>query len=339
MENRHICLTGIGHEHGQNIITNQFFSDLSIGSDADWILDRTGIRSRSSVLSEETIREIRLGKTNHRELFQSRMVLPISEFAVTPWRIAAERATPFCDVSSVDAVICGTSVPDFDIPANACTIAAKLGFTSPSFDVNSACSSFVVGLHVARGLIRSGQANKIALFNVERYSTKMDYQDRTSSILFGDGAAASILEGRESASGLELIDTVVHSDPSGYDAVTIPEGGLFSQHGHTVQKFAIGKTCAVAEEILAKNAVTIADVDFFVGHQANLRMLTAATQRLGIPESRHLFNVDRCGNQGAAGAPCVISENWERFRSGQLLLIAVVGAGLTWGAALFRVWK
>jgi 3-oxoacyl-[acyl-carrier-protein] synthase-3 len=336
MNSRRIYISGVGHQHAAHVIKNSFFDTLDIGSSNDWVEERTGIRSRTSVLSESTIADLRFGRKCHADLFKNNEVTKIADLANNPWEMALSRTQDSVVSKGVDTVICGTSIPDYDIPANACGIAAKLQLEATAFDVNSACSSFVTGMHVARSLLLSKLARRIALFNVERYSTRMDYTDRRNCILFGDGAAAAILESGAEPHGLEIIDTVIHSAPSGFEHVQIPEGGLFYQNGQVVQKFAITKTCAIAEEILAANSLSIGDIDFFIGHQANLRMLATAIRRLGLPEEKHLYNVDRCGNQGAAGAPCVISENWDRFAPGNLILVAVVGAGLTWGAALLR---
>ena len=239
-------------------------------------------------------------------------------------------------VSPVDQVIAGTSVPDWDIPANACAIAAGIGLECAAFDVNSACSTFVVDLHVARGLLTNEMARTVAVFNPERYTTRLDYTDRASCVLFGDSASAAILETASDAEGLELVDTVVHSSPAGFEHVKIPDSGCFSQNGHAVQKFAVTRTVQVFHEIVERNGLSQSDVAYFIGHQANYRMLTSACQKNGINESQHLFNVDVRGNQGAAGASSVLSSNWERFRSGDHVVVAVVGSGLTWGAALLR---
>ncbi len=335
MNEGRIFISSIGHQHGPYLIENRFFTELDIGSADDWVEERTGIQSRTSILSEETITDLRYGRRTAAELFRNHEVTKIADLAVEPWQMAQSRH-PSGLIADVDTVICGTSVPDYDIPANACGIAAKLGIVAPAFDVNSACSSFVTGLHVGRGLMSVAATKRVALFNIERYSTKMDYTDRRNCILFGDGAAVTVIESGSHPCGLELLGTVIRSDPAGFEQVKIPSGGLFYQNGQAVQKFAITKTCAIAEEILSMHGLQISDINYFIGHQANLRMLAAAVRRLGIAEERHLYNVDRCGNQGGAGAPCVLSENWERFKPGDLVLVAVVGAGLTWGAALFR---
>lgn len=329
-----IVITGIGHFHPENRIPNEFFETLEIGSSNDWVRERTGIQSRHSVLTAEQIASVRFKKTSFSEIRAQGLMPSMASMAAIPWQQAKIRSR---SDSNPDFLICGTSVPDFDIPANASSIASSLGIASTCFDANSACSSFVTDLLVANGLLKSQAAKKIALFNVERYSTKLDYENRANCILFGDGAASTIVErGSNITSGLELIDVILRSDPSGYDYVKIPVEELFYQDGQRVQKFAITKTCDITKEILQRNNLSIGNINYFIGHQANLRMLETVTKRLELTDQQHLHNIKEFGNQGGAGAPCVLSQNWDLIKSGDLVVVAVVGAGLTWGAALLK---
>lgn len=338
-------LTGMGHWFPPTVLANQFYEDLDIGSSSDWIADRVGILERRSVLSHADIQKLRHGETTREQLLAEGRLMSMADMAVEPWHLAKERALQGgCAQVDPDLVLSGSSVPDWDIPANACAIAHKLAIECAGFDVNSACSSFAVNLHVARGLMKSGMAQTAALFNIERYTTRIDYADRASCVLFGDSAAAGILtvlEDRENhtdgpCEGLELLDTVVHSSPAGAPHVRLPDGGVFAQNGAAVQKFAVTKTVSVAREIMDRNGLVSEDIQYFIGHQANKRMLTSAAEKLGLIPEQHLFNVDYYGNQGGSGAPVVLSMNWDKYRSGDYIVVAVVGSGLTWGAALFR---
>ena len=241
------------------------------------------------------------------------------------------------NIPQPEALICGTSIPDYNIPANGCTIASQLDWSCPAFDVNSACSSFVVNLHVARSLISSEQYKSIGIFNPERYSLAINYQDKGSAVLFGDGCACAVISEEKASGSLMVLDTLIESDPANHQKVKIPAGGYFSQQGSAVQKFAITKTIQATKKILERNGVAPQDLAYFAGHQANLRMVESAAKKLGIPPERHLYNVHQYGNQGAAGAPSVISMNWDRFSQGELIAISVVGSGLTWGACLLQV--
>lgn len=328
-----LVVTGVGHWFPETVLDNAFFDSLDIGSDAKWIEDRVGIRERRSVLAREDIVRLRRGEITRAELVKEGRLMTMASMSKAPWAQAIDRAG---EVPNIDLVIAGTSVPDWDIPANACSIAGSLGIQAAGFDVNSACSTFVVNLHAARGLLRSRAANCAAIFNAERYTTRVDYADRASCVLFGDSAACAILDTASGARGLELIDTVVHSDPGGYEHVRLPDGGVFSQNGAAVQKFAVTKTVAVTHEIIERNNLRLDELAYFIGHQANFRMLTSACEKNGIRPDQHLYNVDVRGNQGATGAPTVLSTHWDRYRPGDHIVVAVVGSGLTWGAALFR---
>ncbi len=325
----------LGHYHPENVLENSFFDELDIGSQGDWVEERTGIQARRSVLQKDDIRALRSGDSTLEKLRAEGKVLPISDMAERAWVVLKERY-PELKVSQIDALICGTSIPDYAIPANGSTIAARLGLGCLAFDANSACSSFVLDLHLARSLIASEAHKKIAIFNPERYSLRVDFRDRNSCILFGDGCAAALVSSVAKPGSLKVIDTLIASDPAGYDLVKIPEHGLFSQNGKAVQKFAITKTIEATEQILARNNLAPSDIQYFTGHQANLRMVTSAADRLGISPDRHLHNVAQLGNQGAAGAPAVLSMHWDLFKPGDLIVLAVVGSGLTWGSALLQ---
>lgn len=325
-----IIINELAHFLPQTEVDNAFFDALDIGSDAEFISSRTGILSRRSVLTKDQIKSLRAGETTHIKLAQNGEIPTLADMAKQTWELIHS------DISSLDYLLCGTSCPDWEIPANACNIAAEIQMEhTPSFDVNSACSSFIFNLHTARGLAQISRPEmQLAIFNPERYSTRMDFSDRNSCILFGDGSIAALLS--KSGSGLEVLDTAIHSDPSGYRSVQIPVHRTFWQNGKAVQRFAISKTVASSKAILDKNDLTIDDIDFFIGHQANLRMLQSAAKKLGFSEDQHLYNVDKYGNQGAAGAPSVLAENWNRFEKGQKVLVTAVGSGLSWGSAILQ---
>ena len=327
-------IAGMGHFHPPHRLENSFFDSLEIGSEGPWVEERTGIKARCSVLSADHLRDLRHERLTLQDLRRDNQVMSIADMSEQAWQRLWQNSNTEPD--EPDAVICGTSIPDFDIPANACTISERLKWAHPSFDVNSACSSFVVNLHVAKGLISSGQHQSIAIFNPERYSLRINYQDKGSAVLFGDGCAASLITNKTGATGLKVVDTLIESDPSNFETVKIPDGGHFSQKGAAVQKFAIKRTIQSTAKILERNNLTPDNLAYFAGHQANLRMVESAAKKLGISQERHLYNVDQFGNQGASGAPCVLSMNWHRFRPGDYIAIAVVGSGLTWGACLLQ---
>ncbi|MFY7929130.1 MAG: 3-oxoacyl-ACP synthase III family protein, partial [Oligoflexus sp.] len=293
-----IYLQSMGHYHPETVLDNHFFESLDIGSDSVWVEERTGIEARRSVLAPDDIRALKAGRTTLQALRTEGRVMPIADMSVPAWTLLRERY-PDLDPSKIEVLICGTSIPDFDIPANAGTIASRLGLNCLSFDANSACSSFVLDLHLARSLIRSGAHRKIAIFNPERYSLRVDFNDRNTCVLFGDGCSAALVSSVPRPGSIRVIDTFLMSDPSGHDLVKIPVGHTFSQNGKAVQKFAITRTIEATLQILERNNLTPSDVTYFTGHQANLRMVTSAADRLGIAADRHLHNVEHLGNQGA----------------------------------------
>jgi 3-oxoacyl-[acyl-carrier-protein] synthase III len=325
----------MGHYFPENVLDNDFFDRLDIGSAADWIKDRVGIVTRRSVLTQDQVMALRHGRTTREQLKADGAIESIASMCEKSWDVAKSRAHIVTD--TIDTVIGGSSVPDDDIPSNACVISARVGLERVrAFDVNSACSTFVVQCHVMRGLMASGMTKDGAIFCAERYTTRVDYSDRRNSILFGDSAIATVASSVERPGSLKLIDSLVESSPSGWEHIHLPDGQFFHQNGSAVQKFAVTKTIAAAQDILARNQLTAADVAWFIGHQANYRMLTSAMEKMNVPESRHLHNVATRGNQGATGAPSVLSQNWDLYKKGDYIVVAVVGAGLTWGSLLLQ---
>ncbi len=329
-----IFLVSMGHAFPPHAIPNEFFEELGIGSSAQWIVERTGIERRYSVLHPDTLRKLQNKTLSYVDVLRdSALGMSIPQFATAPWQMAMKRAHA---TLNPEVVICGTSIPDYDIPANASSIAAHLKLSSFCFDANSACSSFLTDLLIAKGLLSSKAFSTAAIFTPERYSIRLDYTDRKSSFLFGDGSAATYLTRAVKSKGFEILDVRMQSDASGYESVQIPVGGCFDQNGAAVQRFAIKRTCESTLDILNQNSLDLSQVQYFVGHQANLRMLQSVCTKLGISDDQHLYNVDQFGNQGAAGGPIVLSQNWDRFVSGDLVVMTLVGAGLTWGSALLR---
>lgn len=329
-------ITGLGHYHPETVLDNAFFDTLDIGSSAAWIEERTGIHERRSVLTREQVRALSRGEATIDQFRLAGDVQSLASMCRPAWSMAAERAAYDPEKAPLKAVICGTSTPDFDAPANACAIAGTLGLVGPAFDVASACSSFVVDLHVARSLLATGNDGAVAVFNPDRFTTRVDYRDRTTCILWGDAAAATIVEQRAGASGLEILDTLVGSDAARHAAVTIRESQAFMQDGRAVQKFAITRTVSTTRELLARNGLAPGDLTYLICHQANLVMLESVVHQLELTPEQHLHNAQLFGNQGGAGAPTVLSMHWERLKPGDLVAVVVVGAGLTWAGALLR---
>jgi 3-oxoacyl-[acyl-carrier-protein] synthase-3 len=330
-----ITITSMGHAHPDEILDNSFFTALDIGTEGSWIEDRTGIKERRGVLTQKNILDLRHGRKTIGEIKnENPEQISLASLGKKAWQklLSRSHTTPI-----VELVLSGTSVPDFDVPAQASILALELGIPiRAAFDINSACSSFVVALLTAKSLLENNTFTSAALFHVERYTLRTDYTSRKNSILFGDGAAVAHLSRDPKAQGLRILDIFLETDPTGAYKALMADGEYFDQNGAAVQKFAVTTTCLASNHLLKKNNLSIEDLAYFCSHQANLRMLMSVCEKMGIPEKKHIFNVDSKGNQGGAGAPCVLSENWERFAPGDKILLTVVGAGLTWGGVLLE---
>jgi 3-oxoacyl-[acyl-carrier-protein] synthase-3 len=319
---------GVGHFHPENVIDNAFLESLDIGTTDEWILERVGIRERRTVLSLDYIRSTH--NADPRAAYAA-SAYTNAQTAASAARMAIERAG--LEPGDIGMVIAGGCSPQYLTPAESCAVAAELGIQAPAFDINSACSTFVAHLNFLGKMRPETLPDFILIVSAENNTRVVDYSDRATAVLWGDGSSAAVVSPRVPARAA-VRRTTFMSDPSGWDNVVIPTGGFFTQDGPAVQRFAIRRTAAATEELLAKRDAD-RDVDpWFIGHQANLTMLRSSASRAGVAEERHLYNVDCFGNCGAAGAPGVLSQNWERFAPGDRLALVVVGAGLSWGGAL-----
>ena len=323
-----LYLHGIGHFHPESVIDNAFLEALDIGTTNEWILERVGIERRRTVLSLDYIRSTRNAdpRAAHEASLYSN-----AETAARAVEMALARAG--LQASDIGMVIAGGCSPQYLIPAEACIVAEKLGVSVPAFDVSSACSTFLAQINVLEGMRPEKLPEFILLVSAENNTRTVDYSDRSTAGLWGDGTSAAIVSARTPARAV-IRDVMFQTDPTGWEKVRIPAGGFFAQEGSAVQMFAIRKTSATARELLARVPDDQRERAWFIGHQANLGMLRSSVSRSGIDEARHLHNVVRFGNTGAAGAPTVLSQNWESFADGDLLALVVVGSGLSWGGAL-----
>lgn len=318
-----IYLHGMGHFHPDNVIDNQFLEELDIGTSNDWIMDRVGIRSRRTVLDLDYIRETRnqdVRAAAEATMYSNR----------DTGKFAAEKALKAAKVGAdqIGMVIAGGCSPDTVTPAEACSIAAALGIDATALDLNSACSSFAVQLHFLSLMRPEALPEFVLLISPENNTRTIDYNDRSTAVLWGDGTSAAVVSTRV-PSAVSASFSSMTSQPAGWDKVLIPRLGHFAQEGLTVQTFAIKRSTrcfrALQEQTQRKDL-------YFIGHQANKRMLESVCARCDISEQRHYFNVDQFGNTGAAGAPIVLSQHWNDFAAGDQLAMVVVGAGLTWSS-------
>lgn len=329
-------LHSVGHFHPENVITNGFLQELGLETTDTWIRERVGVQTRHTVLPLDYIRE-----TRNRDVREALKVAQYSN-AETGRRaslMACERAG--IKPSEIGMVIAGGCAPDECIPAESCRIAQALNLDVTAFDINAACSSFCAQLHVLDSMKPEKLPDYVLIVNPENSTRVVDYTDRASCVLWGDGTSAAVLSPRIPGR-YRVAHTVLHGSPAGAgaDRVRVPRAGHFIQDGAAVHQFAIKRATETFLELKRLYAAEAGDLAAaglgLIGHQANLRMLEAVQRRTEVDSARHFFNVDRRGNCGASGAPTVLSEQWDLATLPRSLVLAVVGSGLTWAGALLE---
>jgi len=322
-------LLGLGHYHPDNEITNQFLESLDIGTNDEWILERTGIRSRRTALSLDYIRETR--NRDPRAAIEA-AELSNAEVGARAARMALERAG--VEASDVGLLIGGGCAPDTVSPAEACNIGALLDLDVPALDVNSACTSFIAGIYMLSLMDPAKLPPIVLMVTPEGMTRTVNYDDRSSAVLWGDAGLAAVLSTQETGRA-RILGQRLTSDPGGNDKVVVPRLGHFRQEGRTVQTFAIRKTGALLNETREELAEEGRNFHF-VGHQANLRMLESVCNRCDIPPERHHFNCELFGNTAGASSGSVISQHWDKWTDLDDIAVVGVGSGLTWGSYLLR---
>lgn len=327
-----LYLHGLGHYHPENEITNRFLEELDIGTTEDWILERVGIRSRRTILPLDYIRD-----TKNRDIREAYDASPHGNAwtGALAARMAIERAG--IAPGDIGLVISGGSAPDSLTPAEAATIAGELGIDATCFDLNSACTSFGMQVAFVSRMNPEHLPDFILLVNPENLTRSIDYSDRASAVLFGDGSSAAVLSAAV-PSGIAISSCEASSKPSACEKVSIRRTGYFTQDGNAVQGFAIRRTTESLQGLRRDGADNGGRL-LFIGHQANLGMLQTVCARAGIGEAGHWHNVEHFGNTGAAGAPSVLSQRWNDLRPGDRVAMALVGAGLSWTSMELNVRK
>jgi 3-oxoacyl-[acyl-carrier-protein] synthase-3 len=326
-----LYLHALGHFHPGNVVDNRFLEELDIGTSDAWILERVGIRERRTVLPLDYIRRTR--NADVRAGFEA------AEYGnVETARRAALHALSRAGLAPADIgmVISGGCTTDAAIPAEACRVAAALGIDAAAFDVGAACSSFGVQLHLLSSMAAS-LPPYVLVVNPENTTRVVDYADRSTAVLWGDGTSAAIVSSSV-PSRVRVVAATMASSPAGCDAVTIPRFGHFRQEGSAVQRFAIKTTVAAARALLPAAHARVVETGGqlrFIGHQANRLMLEAAAQRIEV--GQHWHNVEAFGNTGAAGAPTVLSQRWDELADGDVVVLVVVGSGLTWSSVQIEI--
>ena len=314
-------LIGTGSCLPGNPVTNNDLAARGIDTNDEWVVTRTGIRSRYLAEPGTTSSELGL--------------------------VAAQRALEMANVaaSDLDLIIVATSTPDFIFPSTACLIQGKLGNKgAAAFDVQAVCSGFAYALGIADKFIRSGSHKKVLVIGAEVFSRILDWSDRGTCVLFGDGAGAVVLEASENPG---ILATAMHADGSLSGILNVPgqiAGGqvtgdpFLRMDGPAVFKFAVRVLADIAEEVCQVAGIKTCDVDWLIPHQANIRIIEATGKRLGIDREKVIVTVAHHGNTSAASVPLALDEAVRdgRIQRGQKVLVEGVGGGFTWGAALFE---
>ncbi len=315
---------GAGSYLPERVVSNAELAERVDTTDT-WIVERTGIRQRHIAGPHETA----------------------AFMATRAAQAALEHAG--AGPADVDAIILGTSTPDQAFPATALAVQAALGCPGFGFDVSAACSGFIYALSIADAMIRSGQIRGALVIGSEVYSRILDWTDRGTCVLFGDGAGAVFLRGLPQGDygpPRGILSTHLHAQGDLGSllyidgAVGRPElSGHLRMNGREIFRHAVAKLAAVVDEALAANGLGHGDVDWLVPHQANLRIIDAMGRKLGLPPERVVVTVDRHANTSAASVPLALADAWHggRMRRGDLVVLEALGGGLTWGSALLRL--
>ncbi len=318
-------IIGCGHYLPAKVLTNDDLSKM-VETNDEWISTRTGIRSRHIVAEGE---------------LTSDMALKAIEKAMAQAGVTAE---------DLDLVVVATLTPDNTTPSVAARIAGKLGVKqgTAAFDLGAACSGFVYALTMVDNMIRLGQIKTAAVVGVESLSKIVDWTDRNTCVLFGDGAGAVIaraVEGEGTAADTGILATKIYADGTQYDNLATDGGvsttqtaGFVHMNGKEVFKFAVGAMCEASHAVLEQAGASVEDIDWLLPHQANIRIISSVGQKLEIPTEKVIVTVDHHGNTSAASIPLALSESVEngKIKKGDLVLIPAMGAGFTWGGLLIR---
>lgn len=325
-QKKRAVITGVAGALPEYILTNEELSRMVDTSD-EWIMTRIGIKTRH-ILKEPGKGSSDLG-------------------ALAVQRLLEKTKT---DPSDIDFVLCATVTPDHQFPATASIIADKVGIKNAfHFDINAGCSGFLYGMATATAYIESGIAKKIILVGAEKMSSIVDYTDRATCPIFGDGSGAVLIEGTEE--GLGVIDIELKSDgvgrihlhqkaggsvnPASIETVTNRQHFIY-QEGQPVFKWAVSKMADTAVDVMKRNNLTEETLNWLVPHQANMRIIEATAERMKLPKERVMINIQRYGNTTAATLPLCLWDWEKQLKKGDNIILATFGAGFTWGAIYLK---
>lgn len=321
------AITAVGAYVPNFVLTNKMLEGM-VDTNDEWIVSRTGIKERRILKPEEGEGTSYMAIKAANDLIEKRNL----------------------DPRDIDLVIVATATPDSMVASTAAFVAAQIGATNAfAYDLLAACSSFLFGMSTAAGYIESGRYKKILLIGADKMSSIIDYTDRTTCIIFGDGAGAVLFEPNEE--GLGLQDEYLRADGNGRQYLGMDAGGSLMpateetvrnrkhyiyQDGRTVFKFAVSNMADVAEKIMKRNNLEHTDVSWLVPHQANKRIIDATANRMGLDNSKVLMNIHRYGNTTSATLPLLLADFEDRLKKGDNLVFAAFGGGFTWGSIYLK---
>jgi 3-oxoacyl-[acyl-carrier-protein] synthase-3 len=321
------AIVGTGHSLPEKVLTNSDLERIVETSD-EWIMTRTGIKERHIARPDEYT----------------------STFAVAAARQALDTAG--VKPSELDLIICATVCPDMALPSTACLIQSQLGAKrAAAFDLVAACSGFIYSLTVADQFIRCGTAKRILIIGAELLSRYVDYTDRATCVIFGDGAAAAVIVPKDDGTG--LLASKIQSDGDYAESLYIPGGGTrnpathasvdsrlhyIKMKGNELFKIAVRNMCEVSNLVFDESRISASDINLLIPHQANQRIADAVAERLGIPQEKIYANIARIGNTSSASIPIALDEciRAGRVKTGDIVMFVSFGAGVTWGSALIK---
>jgi 3-oxoacyl-[acyl-carrier-protein] synthase-3 len=320
------AISAVGKYVPEYVLTNKEL-EAYVETNDEWITSRTGIKERRILKGEG--------------LGTSFMAIKASEDLIKKSNI---------DPKEIDLVIVATATPDLPIASTAAYVATEIGATNAfGYDLQAACSSFLYGMSTASAYIASGRYKKVLLIGADKMSSIIDYSDRATCIIFGDGAGAVLFEPNNE--GLGLQDEYLRSDGIGRDFLRIEAGGsqmpttaetvankkhFVYQEGKTVFKYAVSNMADVAEKMLTRNSLTEPDIQWLVAHQANKRIIEATAKRVGVPAEKVMINIHKYGNTTSATLPLLLADYESQLKKGDNLIFAAFGGGFTWGAAYLK---
>ena len=313
-----------------NIIQNSHFRHLDADPDT-WIYSRTGIRQRRFASSDESTSTMATAAT--RQLLADHAIYPLS----------------------IDLIVLATSTPDMTLPQTATMVQKNIGARNAvAFDVNAVCSGFAFALDTADSFLKAGKGKRALVIGADLYSRTLDFTDKSSCFIFGDGASAALLT-TEETSGADILASRIATDGNSWELITVPSSGsarpvtaetiaagenTFQMAGKQVFMFAVERIPPFMKSLAEAAGIPLSDIDYVIPHQANVRIINNLSNKTGVPQDRFLTNLEVHGNTAAASVGMVLDESWRKglFKSGTSLMMLGFGGGLSWGGAVFR-WR